>query len=373
MKQNNNDIQNNHTLIDVNIPDSFDKLSIRDRITGVGSCFAQEMTDRLQDRCVDVTLNPFGTIYNPISIYQCLYYNFCVDAFGEENLCYESGKFFTPYHNTQFDSDTKEDILQKINGNLLYYKPRIQNSNVFLITYGTAVVYYYQKFLAANCHKLNQSLFRRDILSAETVKGCTLDLIELIRENVPNAKIIFTISPVRHKNPDLLTNSYGKALLKVGLTEALSECSDKNVIYFPSYEIALDQLRDYQYYKADGVHLTEAASDYIYSCFENVLFDRDSINAFAGIKNVLATLGHRSTDRTSRSCFDNLWNVYTALSELAERYQTAALNKKCKKTVKRMLKYFHNDNELLEKIKSTKTFQDNADKYNKKLAKWSKS
>ena len=147
VKQNNSDIQNNHTLIDVNIPESFDKLSITDRITAVGSCFAQEMTDRLQDRCVDVTLNPFGTIYNPISIYQCLYYNFCVDTFGEENLCYESGKFFTPYHNTQFDSDTKEDILQKINGNLLYYKPRIQNSNVFLITYGTAVVYYYQKFL----------------------------------------------------------------------------------------------------------------------------------------------------------------------------------------------------------------------------------
>ena len=331
------DIPNNHTLIDFHRSTEFPLLRLTDKFVFVGSCFSDEMSKRLKKDCIDTIVNPFGTIYNPVSILDCL--RWCLsdkqfdtnDVMSYQNLC------FTPYHATSFDRQNASDLLEFTNNSLEKSRSKMHNSEVFLITYGTAVVWEYNGQIMANCHKIPQTNFTRRMLSVQEITQATDNIVSLIRQFNPNAKIIFTISPVRHKNPDLLTNSYSKALLKVGLTEALSECDNSVVSYFSSFEIVTDQLRDYSHYGDDGVHLTDNAADYIYERFLETFFSENDIATLRRIRNIKKMIKHKTTEY-NQAYYDNMEKALKELQALQAMCDTKRIkrfiNKIENKTIK---------------------------------------
>ncbi|MBR3731078.1 MAG: GSCFA domain-containing protein [Spirochaetales bacterium] len=315
------DIANNHTLIDFSKPDGCPALTVNDKFIFVGSCFSDEMAKRLTDDCMDTIVNPFGTIYNPVSILDCLQWCLSDKQFGTNDVLEFAGIYFTPYHSTIFDSCNSNKLLESTNNSLEAYRSQMRQSSVFLITYGTAVVWEYNGRIMANCHKIPQTNFTRGMLTAQEITQATQDIVSLIRQYNPNAKIIFTISPVRHKNPDLLTNSYSKALLKVGLTEALSACDGHCLMYFPSFEIVIDQLRDYAHYTDDGVHLTDHAADYIYDVLLQTCFESDSIDTIHHISRLLKIIGHRTAEH-NQAYYDNMEKALKELQTLQSKCGT---------------------------------------------------
>ncbi|MBP5705741.1 MAG: GSCFA domain-containing protein [Spirochaetales bacterium] len=327
------DIPNHHTLIDFHKPQKFSSLRLTNKFISVGSCFADEIAQRLKHDCVDVKVNPFGTIYNPVSILNELRVCLSDKMFEMTDVISYQDVFFTPYHSTLFDSHDSNELLENANKSLEKARRKMHNSDVFLITYGTAVIWEYQNIIMANCHKVPQTNFTRRILTSQEIRQTTLDIIHLIQQHNPNAKIIFTISPVRHKNPDLLTNSYSKALLKVGLTDALTECNEPNVLYFPSFEIAMDQLRDYSHYRSDGVHLTDEAVDYIYDVFLRSCFDQNDLNVIERIRRLRKMMSHKTTER-NQAYYDNMEKIRQELDIILKEYPTKKLEKLCNKVKK---------------------------------------
>ena len=329
------DIANNHTLIDFSKPDGCPALTVNDKFVFVGSCFSDEMAKRLTDDCMDTIVNPFGTIYNPVSILDCLQWCLSDKQFGTNDVLEFAGIYFTPYHSTIFDSCNSNKLLESTNNSLEAYRSQMRQSSVFLITYGTAVVWEYNGRIMANCHKIPQTNFTRGMLTAQEITQTTQDIVSLIRQYNPNAKIIFTISPVRHKNPDLLTNSYSKALLKVGLEQSLAECDDSAVSYFPSFEIVTDQLRDYSHYGDDGVHLTGNAADYIYERFLETFFSENDIAVLRRIRNIKKIIKHKTAEY-NQAYYDNMEKIQKELQALQAVCDTKRINKLINKVENKM-------------------------------------
>ena len=333
------DIPNNHTLIDFHRQAEFPLLRLTDKFVFVGSCFSDEMSKRLKKDCIDTIVNPFGTIYNPVSIYDCLRWCLSDKQFGTNDVMSYQNLCFTPYHATLFDRQNASDLLEFTNKSLEKSRRKMNNGEVFLITYGTAVVWKYNDQIMANCHKIPQTNFTRRMLSVQEITQATDNIVSMIRQFNPNAKIIFTISPVRHKNPDLLTNSYSKALLKVGLEQSLAECDDSAVSYFPSFEIVTDQLRDYSHYGDDGVHLTDNAADYIYNRFLETFFSENDIAVLRRIRNIKKIIKHKTAEY-NQAYYDNMEKILKELQAL-----------QCKCDTKRMKRFINKvENKIIAKI-----------------------
>lgn len=328
-----NDISNNHTLIDFALSDDFPSLSLTDKFAAVGSCFSDEMSGRLAADGMDVCVNPFGTMYNPLSIADTVTICLSDRMFDRADVLEYDGNCFTPYHSTLYDCQNADALLSDVNAALQVSRVIMRQSNVFLITYGTSSVWEYSGIPMANCHKVPQKCFSHRMLHTSEIAAAAKSVIDSVRQHSTDSRIIFTISPVRHKNPDLITNSYSKALLRVGLAEAIAECGDSRVMYFPSFEIVMDQLRDYAHYADDGVHLTRHAADYIYDVFLQTCFEPETVSAVHRIRRLCKTMYHR-TGRCDQQYYDNLNSVRSELNAMRQQYDTQRLKIMCDEIIK---------------------------------------
>ena len=249
------------------------RINITDNMVSVGSCFSDEISGILEKKSVCILSNPFGTIYNCHSIHNVFDAIFTCKKYATGDLVFESGKYVSMDHATFFDSDHSEKALSLINASISKSFAYFNNADVFIITPGTSVVYVYKKTgnIAANCHKLPHELFERKILSVEENANLLRDTVKLIRSRRPDAKIIFTLSPIRHTPQDPVENGLSKSFLRSAIAEVVAETK---TAYFPSYEILMDELRDYSFYKKDGVHLKKKTIGEI--------IDRFIRNFFAG-------------------------------------------------------------------------------------------
>ncbi|HPO51055.1 MAG TPA: GSCFA domain-containing protein, partial [Spirochaetota bacterium] len=142
--------------------DSF-KIEIKNNVFTIGSCFSVEIAKYLEKNGINVVCNPFGTIYNPYSIFKELEILYNGDDIDPKNLIFENGVFFSPYCSTEFDGETENEALKKINDTISEYRKKIKESDVFIITFGTAIVYKIKKSgeITANCHKLPDNIFEK--------------------------------------------------------------------------------------------------------------------------------------------------------------------------------------------------------------------
>jgi hypothetical protein len=239
----------------------------------MGSCFAQNQAIRKRELGFNVHSNPFGILYNPISI-EHIFDRFQNSRLYNKEDFENKGSYFSWEHHGDFTFDTVDKAVAESNVILQETQKDLSQADVIILTYGTSLVYKHQNKVIANCHKQPNKLFEHEQLSFSEIKASihrTLDLISSLNEK---AKVIFTVSPIRHLRSGVTESSRSKAVLLAALHEALGERKNKQSTYFPSYEIFMDELRDYRFVKEDLTHPTIQAEQYIWERFSSTFFNK---------------------------------------------------------------------------------------------------
>lgn len=265
------------------------QISHQDTILSIGSCFAENVADHLRIRKFDVLTNPFGILYNPLSMANSMSILLSGKIYTEDDLIFYNERWQSFDHHGDFSNIRAAATLDAINQQLSLARTQLQKpkreQTVLMLTLGTAFVYYYQNQdfnknthlhkAVANCHKMPANWFKKELLEVESVTQSLFEVIQLLKKQVRHLKIIITISPVRHIRDGIIENQRSKATLVLAVHELLQRFSDADfVYYFPAYEIALDELRDYRFYDRDLVHPNSLAVDYIWARFADAFFDK---------------------------------------------------------------------------------------------------
>lgn len=279
----------------IRIGDNQGWLHHSDSLMMMGSCFSDNIGAKLRAAMMLVDINPFGTIYNPLSIASSL--NRLIDnkPIAGMDLFQQNGVWNSYAFHSRYSMPDKEAALLRMNQRIAKAHEHLRTSQVLVVTLGTALVYRLRATgqVVNNCHKVPQHQFERKLLNvSETVKALS-DVCCRLREFNPELRIIFTVSPIRHVADGLETNSLSKATLRVAINEVLTILEDPLLTYFPAYEIVNDDLRDYRFYATDMVHPSEVAIEYIWQMFQASYFDDRSAQAIARCERVSKRLAHR--------------------------------------------------------------------------------
>jgi hypothetical protein len=261
------------------------------KIFAIGSCFAAEIGERLVQSGIDVSLNPFGTLYNPASISAAVQRLSEATPFTEEEVIYSEplGRYNSFWHHTKFSSPTPEGFLAGANAALKTAAESFARADVCLVTLGTAWVFRHiaSGKIVANCNKIPAREFSRERLSVEET---TRLLSEMVSAN-PGKEWILTVSPIRH----LADGAYGNSLSKATLLLACEQLEESfpNVHYFPAFEIMMDELRDYRFYAENMTHPSAQAAELIFLRFMEYAFHPEAIDSAARARKEYRRRLHR--------------------------------------------------------------------------------
>jgi hypothetical protein len=248
------------------------KISHKDKIMTMGSCFAENISLRLNKYKFSILENPFGIIYNPVTISKGLTDLINNRIWTADDIENSGEKYFSFDFHGSFAGLSISSLLEKINDSAQEASAFLQTANFIIISLGTSFAFKHNesKKFVANCHKLPQNNFERIGLQENEIVRSLSDCIRLIKTSNPNISIILTVSPVRHLRDGLIENNLSKAILLKSVHRLCSE--ELQTYYFPSYELLIDDLRDYRYYDTDLTHPNQQAIDYIWEYFSSSFF-----------------------------------------------------------------------------------------------------
>ncbi|MCD7974172.1 MAG: GSCFA domain-containing protein [Candidatus Azobacteroides sp.] len=266
-------------------------ISHKDRIIMCGSCFVENIGNKLMENKFPVSVNPFGILYNPSSIASSLRYLAEGKVFNKEELFFHEGLFHSFSHHSRFSAATEEECLQHINGTVKDI--HISETDYLILTFGTSYVYELKSSsqVVSNCHKLPEKLFNRRRLEVEEIVRTYQELIEALLRLNPELKIILSVSPIRHWKDGAHENQLSKSILLLSVDKLRKYFSQ--VFYFPSYEIVLDELRDYRFYTHDMNHIAAPAIDYIWERFQETFFNKETKSVLQKWQKVKQALQHK--------------------------------------------------------------------------------
>lgn len=257
---------------EVDIQRSSELLSHDDSFLCVGSCFAEHIGLKLSQRGFEVLINPTGAMYNPLSIERMFKRISSEKLYTSDELLENQGIWHSFDHHSSFSGKDMAQVLERINISLMEAAKWMKTCSVLCLTLGSSFAFFHNITgeVVANCHKLHPETFVRKNLDLEAVIDSLSNTIRIVRTHNPNVKIIFTVSPVRHLAYGLHGNQLSKARLLLAIDSLCSTMS--NIIYFPAYEIVMDDLRDYRFYNSDMKHPSSTAVDYIFEKFSKAFF-----------------------------------------------------------------------------------------------------
>jgi hypothetical protein len=224
-------VQNNSFRTEVQKQRADTSISHRQNIMLIGSCFAENMGEKLTEYKFSTDVNPFGILFNPLSIAQSL--NILTDnfLFREDNLCFYNDEWISFYHHGKFSHTDKEKCLETINNRLIQSRNFLKNADFLILTLGSTLAYSYKGNIVANCHKVPQKEFQKQILTHQNIVSALTESIEKTRTVNKNIQIIFTVSPVRYIKNSMVENALSKAHLLVAVHELIAKI--RNSYYFP--------------------------------------------------------------------------------------------------------------------------------------------
>lgn len=305
----------------IDIPQSSWKIRSDAKMLLLGSCFADEVGMKMERGGMNVMVNPFGTLYNPASIAASLLRSISesdYDRSSAELLRNEQdGLWHSWMHHSTFSSSDKDELISRMNITMHRVADWLREADALIITLGTAIIYRLKDSgrLVANCHKMPDTLFARECMSAYDIADQWQMLLQLLSTINPKLKVIFTISPIRHKRDGYHANQISKGVLlsavealapTMSLTGKRNDAIDKGCgkvsdqmmcSYFPSYEIMMDELRDYRFYADDMIHPSEKAVEYIWQRFQDTYFDNKTKDAVAKAAKEWARRQHRQISK----------------------------------------------------------------------------
>ena len=304
----------------IDIPKSDLKIDHKSNIVLFGSCFSENIGEKLLNNKFRVDVNPFGVLYNPSSICQAIDLLMSEKDFSEEDIIEHQGVYHTFFHHSEFSDTDRNSFLQKINQRREESSDNLNKADTMLITFGTAYVFNHKETgrVVANCHKFPASEFDRYRLTTDSIVGMWSDLIERLREINPSLQILFTVSPIRHWKDGAHNNQLSKAILLLAIDELINKYSGLH--YFPSYEIVLDELRDYRFYAEDMLHPNPTAIEYIWEIFSDTYFDEKTKQINKEWQTIRKAIGHRPFNPDTEDHKHFLRQTLLKINELQKKY-----------------------------------------------------
>ena len=335
----------------IDIPAADWQIDYNSRLAFFGSCFADNISAQFASRKFNVLANPFGTVYNPLSAAMQIKAIANGKIFGEADV-FQGSEIRGPWHcwnaHGSLSGATREECIAKLNAATQEAREFLQKANVVFITLGTAFVYFLKEsgIAVSNCHRQNPNLFIRKMISVdhatEALKSIVRDLQKIKRDWVasPSARndeqgknrefhIVFTVSPLRHLSDGAHENTLSKATLQLAIEKVIREIvteSATTISYFPSYEIVMDELRDYRFYDDDMIHLSKTAEGYIFErmaetyCSEKTREDIHKVEKFMKMAN------HRIVDSQSPASREFAQKLAAQAEELEKEIAGLNLN-----------------------------------------------
>ena len=278
------------------------RFSYADAYLLMGSCFAQNIGETMEANQFDIDVNPFGILYNPASIASALRQIVVGKPYGEADLFLWNGLWHSWMHHGGFSSASKGTCLANINARLVRASARMDRLTCLVVTWGTAYAYRLRQTgqVVSNCHKVPEREFVRERLSvASIVEDWTLLLDNLFSRN-PQLSLILTVSPIRHWKDGAHGNQLSKATLLLAIDQ-LQERYPERIIYFPAYELMMDELRDYRFYAGDMLHPSEQAVSYIWEMFCENYLASETLEAMQEWQKIQKALSHRPLNPESEA------------------------------------------------------------------------
>lgn len=295
---------------EVNIADSEEKIEINDKIFSIGSCFSSEISALLANGQLRSLNNPFGTIFNPYSINVAVKKLHDSEFYTENDLITYHEQVISLDHHTSFNSAFTHKTLEKINSGIEEGNLFLQSAKWVIVTYGTAFIHEFlpKNKLVANCHKIPGKFFEKRLLSNQEISKSIRDTILNLKDICPqDVQILFTVSPVRHTKDGMVENTLSKAKLISAIHEVIPDF--ENCQYLPVYEIMMDDLRDYRFYKEDMIHPSSQAVNYIFEKFGNAFFSDETMDFIEENFKIHQALQHKPTDETNAKYQEFLENL----------------------------------------------------------------
>jgi hypothetical protein len=320
-----------HTVVD--IPKFNNQTGYSKKNMFMGSCFTENIGTRLATLKYNVDINPFGILYNPVSVANGLRILLDNKVFIPEDLIEADGLWHSFYHHGRFSLPNKKDTLDAINSRKSTSAQFLKATDFLFITFGTAWVYKLKKNgkTVSNCHKINANEFERVRLSVdEIVQEYKKLFVEISKAN-PSVKIVFTVSPIRHWKDGAIENQRSKAILLLVIDNLIKEFGHDFCTYFPAYEIVMDELRDYRFYAPDMLHISEVAIDYIWERFEKSLIDAESQPIAREVAKIVKASNHKPLHGNTDEYYQFLTKMHekAVQMELKSAHLDLTKEKKC--------------------------------------------
>ena len=286
----------------------------------MGSCFVENIGDKLEHYKFKTCQNPFGIVFHPQPILNLLERIASNSSFQQEDVRQFGERWLTLEAHSKMNADSEEKCLQKLNSALKSSRDSLENSEYVIISLGTAWFYRFLESgkVVANCHKIPQKEFSKELSTANEIEEILNKIRSTLLHINKNVKIIYTVSPVRHLKDGFVENQHSKSNLIAGLHSYLK--NDNSSYYFPSYEIMLDELRDYRFYGKDMLHPNEVAIDYIWKAFSENWMSAETVKLNVEIDKIQRGLSHRSRAENSTEHKKFLTNLQAKIEEIQKTY-----------------------------------------------------
>jgi len=267
----------------------------------MGSCFAENIGEIVQQYKFNVSINPHGVLYNPASIALALRRYVNNKPIQENDLFFANECWNSWEHHSRFSNSDKQNCITEINKNVSSAHDFLKQAEWLFITFGSAFVYKLTETnqLVGNCHKIPQKEFTKSLLTVVEIIEDYQTLISGLKKINNKLKIVFTVSPVRYVRDGVVENNLSKARLIEAVHDI--EKQNDNVHYFPAYELVIDDLRDYRFYKTDLVHPNNQAIEYVFEKLKDVVFDEETKILFEKIKDIISAKVHRPFNARTES------------------------------------------------------------------------
>ena len=321
----------------VDIPATNFKIDYSSRLAFFGSCFADNISAQFAERKFKVMANPFGTVYNPISLASQAKAIVEGKVFKDKDVFKDErcdGLWHCWSAHSSLSAHTREECIAKLNAATTQARDFLRKADAVFITLGTAFVYYLKDSgkPVSNCHRQDPNLFTRRMISVEEATDAIREIVASIRLLNPNASIVLTVSPLRHMSDGAHNNTLSKATLQLAINNVLLEIATVAMLprndnvsrvsagafieYFPSYEIVMDELRDYRFYESDMVHLSRTAEEYIFERMADTYCSEITRDHIAKVEKFLKGARHRIQDESSPATQDFLKKINAQAAQL---------------------------------------------------------
>lgn len=290
------------------------------KILSLGSCFAENIGAKLAYFKFQNSTNPFGIIFNPVAIEKLINRAVHRIEFTEKDIFFYDQHWHCYEVHSRLSNTSPELLLEHLNKLLHHFRSELTEATHIIITYGTSWVYRLKTSneVVANCHKVPQNQFNKEILSVEIIEQSIKNTIALIQKVNLNCNFIFTVSPVRHIKDGFVENQRSKAHL-ISAIHLILNSELRNLNYFPSYEIMMDELRDYRFYAEDMLHPNQTAIDYIWiQFFENYVLEKE-FGTMQQVSDIHKALHHKPFNPLSESHKKFLTNLNEKIEQLQLR------------------------------------------------------